>query len=79
MYWDRAVQIFEGGPVRFSHRLHNAAGGLDTPGKITLLDPGLNPRNTFWHKGFHATAAKSTSSLNPAPSSVALRSCLAPS
>ena len=27
MYWDRAVQIFEGGPARFSDRLHNAAGG----------------------------------------------------
>ena len=27
MYWDRAVQICEGGPVRFLDRLHNAAGG----------------------------------------------------
>ena len=27
MYWDRAVQICEGGPGRFLDRLHNAAGG----------------------------------------------------
>ena len=58
MYWDRAVQICEGGPVRFLDRLHNAAGGAWYTPENNPIGPWVEPQKRLSAQGISRYGGK---------------------